>query len=111
MPKKNSKETKKEKVSEEEFEKKVIELAEKGLTCEKIGEILRKQGIHPKEYKKISGILKEKKMYTEPNLKNIEEKFERIKAHYEKNKQDKRAKREVDRMSALVRKAKIYYKR
>ena len=48
------------KLSDKDFEKKVIELAKKGLTSEKIGETLRKENIHPKEYKKkISKILKE----------------------------------------------------
>jgi len=49
------------KISQSEFEKKVLELAKKDVTSEKIGEILRKEGIHPKNYsKKISVILKEK---------------------------------------------------
>jgi hypothetical protein len=55
--KKVEKEKKSKKVSQAEFEKKVKELAEKGLTSEKIGEELRRQNIHPKEYnKKISHI-------------------------------------------------------
>jgi len=46
------------KLSQEEYEKKVLELSNKGLTAEKIGEQLKKQGIHPKEYSgKISQIL------------------------------------------------------
>ncbi len=56
---KKSEEKSTKKLSQEGFEKKVLELASKGLTSEKIGEELRKQGIHPKEYnKKISKILK-----------------------------------------------------
>lgn len=111
MPK--EKETKKiaksKKVSQLEFEKKILELAGKGLTSEKIGEKLRKQGIHPKEYdKKISKILKDK--YINPDLKNIEEKLKRVQKHYEKNKQDKRAMREKDRIFAQVRKLKKYFK-
>ncbi len=38
------------KLSQKDYEKKVLELAKKDLTSEKIGEELRKQGIHPKEY-------------------------------------------------------------
>jgi len=57
----------KTKISHEEFEKKVMELAEKGLTAEKIGESLRKEGIHSREYKKISKILKEKGKYINPD--------------------------------------------
>lgn len=99
------------KLSQEEFEKKVVELISKGLTSEKIGEELRKQGIHPKEYnKKISKILKEKNKYINPDMKNIEEKLEKIKKHYEKHKQDKRAMREKDRIFAKLRKVKKYHK-
>jgi ribosomal protein S15P/S13E len=100
-----------EKISEEEFEKKVIELAKSGLTSEKIGENLRKQNIHPKEFnKKISKILKEKNIYQNPDLKNVEKKLEKIKIHYEKNKQDKRAMREKDRVFSQIRKIKKYLK-
>ncbi|MFW6283321.1 MAG: hypothetical protein ACOC1P_04690 [Minisyncoccales bacterium] len=101
--------SKKQKLSEKEFEKKVLELADKGLTSEKIGLELKKQGIHPPEYKKkISKILKENEKYQSPDLKNIESKLERIKTHFENNKQDKRAKREKDRVFAQLRKVKKY---
>ena len=110
MPKKI--ETKKlvpKKLSQEDFEKKALELAKKGLTSEKIGEELRKQGIHAKEYKKkISKILGDK--YINPDLKNVEIKLERVKKHYETNKQDKRAMREKDRIFAQLRKLKKYFK-
>ena len=53
-------EEKKEKISEKEFEEKVIGLATTGMTSEKIGESLRHQGIHPMGYEKISRILKKK---------------------------------------------------
>ena len=110
MPKKSEEEFSK-KFSQEEFEKKVIEIAGKGLTSEKIGEELRKQGIHSKEYdKKISKILKEKNKYINPDMKNVGEKLEKIKKHYEKHKQDKRAMREKDRIFAKLRKIKKYHK-
>ena len=97
------------KISQPEFEKKVLELAGKGLTSEKIGEELRQQGIHPKEYnKKISETLKDK--YINPDLKNVEEKLERIKKHYAKNKQDKRSMREKDRIFAQLKKLKKYFR-
>ena len=114
MPKKNtsSKSEKLQKLSELEFEKKILELAEKGLTSEKIGEELRKQNIHPKEYSKtISKILKDKNLYINPDLKNVGEKLERVKKHYEKNKQDKRAMREKDRIFAQIRKLKKYFEK
>ena len=106
---KKKKETKK--ISESEFEKEVIELANKGLTSEKIGEELRKKGIHSKEHsKKISKILKEKGIYVNPDLKNVESKLNRINSHYQQNKQDKRAKREKDRVFSQIRKIKKYLK-
>jgi len=111
MPKKSDKkqEEKANKLTQEEYEKKVIELAKKGLTSEKIGEELRKQKIHPKEYeKKISKILGEK--YTSPDLKNVEEKLKKIEEHLEKNKQDKKAKRERSRIFSQIRKIKKYLK-
>ncbi len=97
------------KLSQKEYEKQVLELGKKGLTSEKIGEELRKQGIHPREYeKKISRILGDN--HINPDLKNVEAKLERIKKHYEKNKQDKRAMREKDRVFAQLRKLKKYHK-
>jgi ribosomal protein S15P/S13E len=118
MPKKSEKKTevkeekaKQEKLTQKEFEKRVIELAGKGMTCEKIGETLRKQGIHPGEYeKKISRILKENNSYVNPDIKNIETKLEKIKKHSDKNKQDKKAKREKERVFSQLRNLKIYFK-
>jgi ribosomal protein S15P/S13E len=102
---------KNQKLSDKEFESKVIDLAETGLTSEKIGEKLRQEGIHPKEHgRKISKILKAKGLYVNTDLKNVENKLERIKTHFEKNKQDKRAKREKDRIFSQVRKIKKYLK-
>ena len=100
----------KKKLSDSEFEKQVIELAKKGLSSEKIGEALRKEGIHPKEHnKKISIILKKNKLYINPDLKNIEIKLERVKKHYEKNKQDKRSMSDKDRIFAHLKKQKEYF--
>jgi len=111
VEKEEEKPVKAKKMSQLEFEKKVIELANKRLTSEKIGEELKKQNIHPKEFsKKISKILKEKELYINPDLKNVEEKVERIKKHYTTNKQDKRAMREKDRVFAQLRKLKKYFK-
>jgi ribosomal protein S15P/S13E len=108
------KETKKKvskKLSSTDFKKKVLDLAEKGFTSEKIGEELRKEGIHSKEQgEKISKILKEKNVYINPDLKNVEKKLEGIEKHYEANKQDKRAKREKDRIYAKLRKLRKYHK-
>jgi len=107
MPKKKTTEETK-KPSQEEFEKKVIELAEKGLTSEKIGEALRKEGIHSKEFnKKISRILGNK--YVNTDEKNIQKKLERIEKHFEKNKKDKRAMRDKEKISARLRRLKKYF--
>jgi ribosomal protein S15P/S13E len=105
------KKEKEKKISEKEFEKKVIELAKKGITSEKIGETLRKEGIHSKDFpRKISKILKENNSYENPDLKNTEAKLKKVSEHYQKNKQDKRAKREKDRIFSQLRKVKKYLK-
>ena len=101
---------KSKKITDKEYEKKILELADKGLTSEKIGENLKQQGIHPKEYKKkISQVLKQNNKYTNPDLTNVEVKLEKLKKHYDKNKQDKRAKREKDRVFSQLRKLKKYF--
>lgn len=105
------KEKTKKKITQAEFEKKVVELADKGLTTEKIGEALRKDKIHPKEYdKKISKILKEQGKYINPDLKNFEEKLERLQKQVQNNPQDKRAMREKDRVFAQLAKLKKHFK-
>ena len=112
MPKKSEKKPKAEKpsskpeakkLSKEEFEKKVVELAKEGITAEKIGEKLRREGIHPKEHEKISRVLKRNKVYVNPDLKNVKEKLDRVTKHWEKNKQDKRAMRDKDRIASEIR--------
>jgi len=104
-PEENSKKAKK--VSKEDFEKRVLELAEKGLTAEKIGETLRREGIHPKEFeKKISKILGTK--YINPDEKNIQEKLDKLEKHFGKNKKDKRAMRDRVRISAKLKRLKKY---
>ncbi|MEK6926391.1 MAG: hypothetical protein AABW50_03885 [Nanoarchaeota archaeon] len=119
MPKKTAKKAAKKqedsnkeikKISQSEYEKEIIELAEKGLTAEKIGQALKNQEIHPKDYqKKISHILKEKNLYAIPDIKNIKEKLEKIEKHYKNNKQDKKSMREKDRVFAQLRKLKKYH--
>jgi len=111
MPKKIKEKPKKQKLTKSEFEKKVLELIKEGMTSEKIGELLRQQGIHPKEHGvKISKILKENNQYINPDLKNTEEKLEKIEKHAGSNKQDKRAMREKVRIAARLRKLRKYFK-
>ncbi len=115
MPKKSEKiEEKTEKIkvkklSQEEYELKIVELAKKGLTSEKIGEELRRQGIHPKEHKKkITKIMQENKIESNTDLKNAEDKLKRIKDHFEKNKGDKRSMREKDRIFSRIRRINLH---
>lgn len=106
--KKPEKDTKKE-ITLAEFEKKVLALSKEGLTSEKIGEALKHERIHSRDYKKkISQILKEKGEYVDPDLKNVEEKLTRLEKHVEKNGQDKRAVRERSRVFSQIRKLKKY---
>ena len=107
----NEPEKKEIKISQKDYEKRILELCKGGLTAEKIGEALRKEGVHPKSYgKKISKILIENNLYENPDLKNVGEKLKKIKAHREKNKKDKRAMREIVRISAQFGKLKKYLK-
>ncbi len=112
MPKKTEEKNKEEakkskKISKEEFRKRVLELSEKGLTAEKIGETLRKEGIHSKEFgEKISKILGNK--YISPDEKNISEKLEKIEKHLSKNKKDKRAMRDKGKIFARLRRLRKY---
>ncbi len=100
------------KPSLEEYEKRVIGLAKEGFGSDKIGEKLRKEGIHTREYnKKISKILKEKELYSNPDLKNIQKKLESLEKHYQKNKQDKRALKDRERIYGNYRKLKAYLER
>jgi len=109
--KKPTKDKKTKKLSQKEFEKKVLDLAKSGLTSEKIGEKLRLEGTHSKEYdKKISKILKENDSYEDAELKNVQSKLDKIEVHLKKNKQDKRAMREKSRIFSQRRKIKKYLK-
>jgi ribosomal protein S15P/S13E len=104
------KEKKVKRKTTEEFEKRVLELAESGLTAEKIGEVLRKEGTHSKEYgKKISKILGNK--YVQPDEKNIQKKLENLEKHSAKNKGDKRAMRDKQRAFAKLRRLRKYLKK
>jgi ribosomal protein S15P/S13E len=103
-------EKKVKKKTAEEFEKRVIELAESGLTAEKIGEALRKEDIHSKDYgKKISQILGSR--YIQPDEKNLQKKLDNLQKHTEKNKSDKKSIREKQRISATLRRLRNYLKK
>lgn len=99
------------KLTQEEYEKKVIELSKSGLTSEKIGEILRKEGIHPKEHGKISKILRKNNAYNGPDVMNVKKKLEKLELHLSKNKQDKKAVKEKEKIFGNLRKLKKYYEK
>jgi len=120
MQKKSDEESKKtavekpvsKKLPQAEYEEKVIELAKSGLTSEKIGEQLRREGIHPKEHgKKISKIMKEKGLYSNPDLKNMKTQLENLDKHFQSNKQDKRALKDRERIHGKFRKLEKYFKK
>tara|TARA_Y100000310_G_scaffold94756_1_gene92501 strand:- start:8559 stop:8921 length:363 start_codon:yes stop_codon:yes gene_type:complete len=93
------------KYTETEVKAIILKLAEKGLTAEKIGLVLRDQYGIPKVklYKlKIGKILKEKQKFKEPTNKNLNEKLQKIITHYKKNKQDKKSE-----ISLIITKAKL----
>ena len=119
MPKKSAKKKEKteeakpekKKLSSEEYEKRVLELAKSGLNSEKIGEMLRKEGRHPSEHgKKISKILKEKELYNNPDIKNLEAKLAELDRHHQSNKKDRTALKTRERIQAKLRKLKKYFK-
>lgn len=93
------------KYTEEEVKAIILKLANKGLTSEKIGLVLRDQYGIPKVkiYNiKIKKVLEEHKKYQDPNVLNLIANTERIEAHYLKNKQDKKSHR-----SLIISKAKL----
>lgn len=116
VTKKRSKEEKPSwlKITQKELETVIIKLAKQGLTTEKIGLVLRDSYGIPKTKllgTKISKVLKEKGLYKDANLTNLNNKKEGITKHLEKNKQDKRAKRAFTIIRARISKLQKYNKR
>ena len=102
------------KLKQEEVEKIVLDLAKQGLTTEKIGLVLRDNYGVPttKLYgKKITQILKEKNIGPKSSLYNAEKNRDKLNAHFEKNKQDKKAKYALIEKSATALKLKKYQTR
>lgn len=99
------------KYTEEEVKAIVLKLADKGLTAEKIGLVLRDQYGIPsvKIYNlKIGKILKEK--FQEPTELNLKNKLQNIISHYQKNQQDKGAERSLTITKAKLKKREDYSK-
>lgn len=102
------------KYTKEEVEAIILKLADKGLTAEKIGLVLRDQYGIPKVriYDiKISKILKEKNKYQEPTNMNLKIKLQKIIDHYKKNKQDKTSERSLIITKAKLKKRDDYQKK
>jgi small subunit ribosomal protein S15 len=100
--------------TEDEVKAIILKLADKGLTSEKIGLVLRDQYGIPKTklYNlKISKVLKEKEKYIDPDVENLKKKLERIDSHYKNNKQDKRSDRALIITKAKFKKRTDYIKK
>jgi small subunit ribosomal protein S15 len=100
--------------TEDEVKAIILKLADKGLTSEKIGLVLRDQYGIPKTklYNiKISRILKEKGKYIDPDVESLKNKLEKINNHYKNNKQDKRADRALIITKAKFKKRTDYIKK
>ncbi len=102
------------KYTPEEVKAIITKLAEKGLTSEKIGLVLRDSYGIPKTklFKfKIGQVLKEKRAYIDSAIKNLNLSLEKQKKHSEKHKQDQKTKRAVTITSAKIKKLKEYNKK
>lgn len=90
-----------------EVEKLVVEMANKGMSAEKIGLVLRDQHGIPKVRlfgKKMSKILSENKIESNAEEKNVLNNIETLKVHLEKNKKDQPAKRSLTTNLSRLRK-------
>lgn len=94
-------------ISKEELEKRVIELGEQDITAEKIGLALAKEfNVKARKAlgKRISQILKEKNLYTSPDIKNLKLQVEKLKKHLSKNSKDFSSSRTLLIQEARLRK-------
>ena len=100
------------KYSEEEVKALILKLADKGLTAEKIGLILRDTYGIPRVNVyglKIKEVLQER--FQEPTLINLERKVSTLETHVQKNKQDKKSKRSLIISKAKLKKRQDYHKK
>ncbi len=84
------------KYNQEEVKAIILKLANKGLTAEKIGLILRDQYGIPKVSLlglKIKEVLDEKEKYQEPNIINLKNKVDKILEHNKRHSHDQVARR------------------
>ena len=102
------------KYTKEEVKAIILKLADKGLTAEKIGLVLRDQYGIPKVKIygiKIKKVLKETNKFKEPTILNLKNKLQKIINHYKKNKQDKKAGYSLIYTKAKLKKREDYSKR
>jgi len=100
-----------ERTKAEDIPKLIVKLAKEGNTPAKIGIILRDKHNVPRAKllgTKITKILKDNKIDYEDDLTIVNKKIKTIEDHYSKNKQDKRAKREIVRFIGLRKKLEKY---
>jgi ribosomal protein S15P/S13E len=103
----------KEKESKEtpvDIEKTIVDLANQGLTSEKIGLVLKeKYSIKPKMQGIVIGkILKKHNLYQMPDIKNLASSIEQIRKHLDRNKHDHKTKRTVLIKEAKLKKLRQY---
>lgn len=101
-----------EKLSLDDIEKIVITLGKEGNSPAKIGLVLKeKHGISNIKLlgKKISKILKEANIKYKTDFDSVAEKLVRIEKHFAKNKQDKRAKRDIVKYVSRKKRLNLYH--
>jgi len=110
--------TKKPKSSEREqaenIESLVVELAKKGYSPAKIGDVLKEKYNIPKIKilgKKVTKILKENNIKYQNDLALVNKRIKKLEVHYSKNKQDKKAGREIVRLIGLKKRLEKYENR
>lgn len=99
--------------SGKEIESLIVDLAKQGLTPEKIGQKLKEENkIKARDFGiKIGKMLREHNLYTDPDIKNLTTRTEKLKKHLEKNKHDNKTKRILLIKEAKLRKLRNYKKR
>lgn len=100
------------KYSEEEVRNIILKLAEKGMTAEKIGLVLRDQYGIPKVKLfnlKIKEVMQDK--FVEPSVINLQNKVGRLEEHNKKNKQDKKSDRALILTKSKLKKRTDYHSR
>ena len=112
MPRKKlEKKAEEKEIKAGEIEKKVAELANQGLTSEKIGLILKREFKTSKASGVVIGkILKKANLFKDPDIENLRHRVEKLKKHLEKNKHDYKTKRTLAIKEAKLKKLIKYRK-